>query len=103
MTANLWQRRAEIDEIDQQLLQLLNRRARLAEEIGQLKRAHNLPVIDGNREARVLQRLRQQNQGPLDTRGVATIFRRIIRESRRLQGHPADRDFRSAGSEESRA
>ncbi len=48
MTETLRQRRAEIDEIDQQLLQLLNRRARLAEEIGQLKRAHNMPVADGN-------------------------------------------------------
>ena len=103
MTANLRQWRAEIDVIDQQLLQLLNRRARLSEEIGQLKRAHNLPVVDGNREAQVLQRLRQQNQGPLDTRGVATIFRRIIRESRRLQGSPANRDPGIAGTEEPRA
>jgi chorismate mutase/prephenate dehydratase len=103
MTANLRQRRAEIDEIDQQLLHLLNRRARLAEEIGQLKRTHNLPVVDGNREALVLQRVRHQNQGPLDTRGVATIFRRIIRESRRLQGSPATRDFGVAGAEEPRA
>lgn len=85
MTATLRQRRAEIDEIDEKLLQLLNRRVRLAEEIGQLKRVHNLPVVDGNREAQVLQRLRHQNQGPLDMRGVSTIFRRIIRESRRIQ------------------
>ena len=85
MTATLRQRRNEIDEIDQQLLQLLNRRARLAEEIGQLKKVHNMPVLDGNREAQVLQRVRQQNQGPLDERGVLTIFRRIIRESRRIQ------------------
>ncbi len=85
MTATLRQRRAEIDQIDEKLLELLNRRARVAEEIGQLKRVHKMPVVDGNREAQVLQRLRHQNQGPLDTRGVSTIFRRIIRESRRLQ------------------
>jgi chorismate mutase/prephenate dehydratase len=85
MTATLRQRRAKIDEIDHQLLELLNQRARIAEEIGQLKREHKVPVLDGHREAEILQRLRQRNQGPLDTRGVATIFRRIIRESRRIQ------------------
>ena len=103
MTATLRKRRAEIDEIDVKLLELLNRRARLVEKIGQLKRVHKLPVIDGNREQQILQRLRQQNQGPLDTRGVATIFRRIIRESRRLQESPAARDVGVAGPEEPRA
>ena len=85
MTVSLRQRRAKIDEIDHQLLELLNQRARIVEEIGQLKREHRLPVLDGTREAQVLQRLRQQNQGPLDTRSVAIIFRSIIRESRRIQ------------------
>ena len=81
----LWQSRAEIDEIDQRLLDLLNQRARIAENIGKLKRQHRMPVLDGNREAQVIHRLRSQNQGPLDTRGVAAIFRSIIRESRRIQ------------------
>jgi len=81
----LWQSRAEIDEIDQRLLDLLNRRARIAENIGKLKRQHRMPVHDGNREAQVIHRLRSQNQGPLDARGLAAIFRSIIRESRRIQ------------------
>ena len=81
----LWQNRAEIDEIDQRLLDLLNQRARIAENIGKLKRQHRMPVLDGNREAQVIHRLRSQNQGPLDTRGLAAIFRSIIRESRRIQ------------------
>jgi chorismate mutase-like protein len=85
MTPKLWQRRAEIDEIDQRLLDLLNQRARIVEDIGKLKREHRLPVLDGTRESQVLRRLRSQNQGPLDTRGVAAIFRSIIRESRRIQ------------------
>jgi len=81
----LWQRRAEIDEIDQRLLDLLNQRARVVENIGRLKRQHRMAVLDGTREAQVIRRLRSQNQGPLDTRGVAAIFRSIIRESRRIQ------------------
>jgi chorismate mutase-like protein len=85
MTPRIWQRRAEIDEIDQRLLDLLNQRARIVEDIGKLKREHRMPVLDGTREAEVLRRLRAQNQGPLDTRSVAAIFRSIIRESRRIQ------------------
>ena len=85
MTPRLWQRRAEIDEIDQRLLDLLNQRARIVEDIGKLKREHRMPVLDGTREAQVIQRLRSQNQGPLDMRGVVAIFRSIIRESRRIQ------------------
>jgi chorismate mutase/prephenate dehydratase len=85
----LWQRRAEIDQIDQRLLDLLNQRARLVEDIGRLKREHRMPVLDGNREAQVLRRLRSQNQGPLDTRSVAAIFRSIIRASRRIQENGA--------------
>jgi len=85
MTPRIWQRRAEIDEIDQRLLDLLNQRARIVEDIGKLKREHRMPVLDGTREAEVLRRLREQNRGPLDTRGVAAIFRSIIRESRRIQ------------------
>jgi chorismate mutase-like protein len=85
MTPKIWQRRAEIDEIDQRILELLNQRARLVEDIGKLKREHRMPVLDGTRESQVLRRLREQNQGPLDTRGVAAIFRSIIRESRRIQ------------------
>jgi chorismate mutase/prephenate dehydratase len=85
MTPRIWQRRAEIDEIDQRLLDLLNQRARIVEDIGKLKRERRMPVLDGTREAEVLRRLREQNQGPLDTRSVAAIFRSIIRESRRIQ------------------
>jgi chorismate mutase len=33
----------------------------------------------------VLQRLQAINDGPLDERAVGKVFRRIIRESRRMQ------------------
>ncbi len=85
MMATLRQRRAEIDEIDEKLLELLNERARIVEHIGKLKREHKVPVLDGSREEQVLRRLRVQNPGPLDTRGLAAIFRSIMRESRRIQ------------------
>ena len=77
--------RKEIDEIDAQLLRLLNMRARLALKVGGLKKANQLPFCDPDRERYVLQRLQDLNSGPLDDRAVYKLFRRIIRESKRLE------------------
>jgi chorismate mutase-like protein len=77
--------RTEIDEIDRELLRLLNRRARLAMKVGALKKAAQLPCCDPDREHVVLSSLRQANTGPLDSRAVTKLFRRIIGESRRVE------------------
>ena len=77
--------RKEIDDIDAELLRLLNMRARLALKVGAIKQASHLPYCDPERERSVLQRLQELNDGPLDQRAVGKVFRRIIRESRRVQ------------------
>jgi chorismate mutase len=77
--------RKEIDEVDAELLKLLNVRARLALKVGALKKAANVPFCDPDRERYVLSRLQHLNSGPLDDRAVYKLFRRIIRESRRIQ------------------
>ena len=83
MTIEHW--RTEIDEIDRELLRLLNRRARLAMKVGSLKHNAGLPCCDTEREQDVLTRLQQANGGPLDSRAVGKLFRRIIHESRNLE------------------
>jgi chorismate mutase len=77
--------RNEIDGIDEELLRLLNMRARLALKVGALKKAANLPICDPVREHSVLARLKTLNSGPLDDHAVGKLFRRIIRESRRIE------------------
>lgn len=77
--------RKEIDAIDAELLRLLNMRARLALKVGVLKQSAGLPFCDPQRERTVLQQLSEINDGPLDERAVARVFRRIMRESRRVQ------------------
>ena len=77
--------RREIDDIDDELLRLLNMRARLALKVGALKQAAHLPYCDPERERSVLRRLKETNDGPLDEQAVGRLFRRIIRESRRVQ------------------
>jgi chorismate mutase len=77
--------REEIDRIDGELLRLLNRRALLALEIGEMKTRAGLPLKDEGREREVLSRSSVANVGPLADGSVARIFRRIIRESRRVE------------------
>ena len=81
--------RKEIDEVDGELLRLLNIRARLAIKVGTLKRAAGLPLRDVAREQSVVDRLQEANTGPLDQRAVGTLFRRIMRESRRAEAQAA--------------
>ena len=83
MNIEYW--RTEIDEIDRELLRLLNRRARLAMKVGALKKAAGLSCCDPERERVVLGTLQQANTGPLDRRAITKLFRRVIRESRRVE------------------
>jgi chorismate mutase len=80
----LEQWRSEIDQLDDVLLRLLNRRAEIAGEIAVIKVASGLPALDAAREARVLSRIAAQNTGPLDDQSVRAIFSSIIHETRRL-------------------
>jgi chorismate mutase len=77
--------RAEIDDIDEALIRLLNRRARTAREVGMLKRTAKLPLCDVDRERDVLIKVCHANAGPLHDEAITKLFRRIIRESRRVE------------------
>jgi prephenate dehydratase/chorismate mutase len=75
-------RRAEIDAIDSELLRLLNARANLALRVGETKKSAGLDLCDSGREREVIERVCRANDGPLNERSVARLFRSIIRESR---------------------
>jgi chorismate mutase len=74
-----------IDALDVELLELLNRRTKVVEEIGQVKEAVNLPVYEPKREDDVFRNVIEHNQGPLTSDAVKRIFERIIDEMRSLQ------------------
>jgi chorismate mutase/prephenate dehydratase len=77
--------REQIDAIDAQILDLLNRRARVAQEVGDVKAETNAPVFRPEREAQVLRSVAQKNPGPLDSRDVQSIFREIMSMCRALE------------------
>ena len=77
--------RIEIDEIDEQIIRLLNMRAKLAIKVGDLKMTEGLRIWDSEREQNVIKQALQANRGPLDEQAVTKIFKRIIMESRRIE------------------
>ena len=70
--------RQRIDALDRQLLDLLNQRARIAEEVGDIKRAEGTPFFRPDRVAQVLANIQQTNPGPLKNNHVAAIWREIM-------------------------
>ncbi|MDB5841465.1 MAG: pheA [Herminiimonas sp.] len=77
--------REQIDAIDNQILELLNRRAGVALEVGHIKAEINAPVFRPEREAQVLRNVAERNPGPLPGTDVQTIFREIMSACRGLE------------------
>jgi chorismate mutase/prephenate dehydratase len=72
----LKQHRDAIDAIDVQILELINRRAEHARHIGEIKGGG--VMYRPEREAQVLRRIKQLNQGPLPDESAARLFREIM-------------------------
>ena len=77
--------RERIDAVDREMLALLNRRAALALEVGELKKHEGSAVFRPEREAQVIDGLKALNAGPLQTQSVAPIWREIMSACRALE------------------
>jgi chorismate mutase/prephenate dehydratase len=67
--------REQIDRVDDRILEALNERARLARAVGSLKVGQ---AYRPEREAQVLRRVKERNEGPLGGETVAFLFREIM-------------------------
>ena len=83
MTDKLKIIRDRIDAFDDRILELLNERARLAQEIGSAKRG--AVKYRPEREAQVLRRLSAANKGPLTGAAVARLYTEIMSACRALE------------------
>jgi chorismate mutase/prephenate dehydratase len=83
MNEALKQLRDRIDAIDDRVLELINERAKLAQDIGHLK--NNGPIYRPEREAQVLRRLTDANAGPLPNSAVELLFREVMSACRALE------------------
>lgn len=77
--------RDQIDNIDNELLELLNKRAAVSVEVGKVKAGEHGQIFRPFREKEVLDRLAEINKGPLPEEHVKAIYREILSSSRRLQ------------------
>jgi chorismate mutase len=77
--------RDSIDEVDLRLLELLNQRTAVVEEIGRIKQELRMPIYEPKREDQVFANVLRHNRGPLPHDAVRRIFERIIDEMRTVQ------------------
>ncbi len=90
MTDELNKVREQIDTIDREIQQLINRRAGCAQKVAEIKMkevesARAAGEVDSEvqfyrpeREAQVLRNIMERNEGPLDDRNMAHIFREVM-------------------------
>jgi chorismate mutase len=85
-TENLSALRRQIDELDNNLLELLAHRMRVAEEIGRYKKEHNMPILQAQRYDEILHnRVEQAIEMGMDGEFMKTVLIAIHEESIRHQ------------------
>ena len=77
--------RKKIDELDEQIVALISKRAEAAKAIGELKRRTELPVYEPKREQIVFEHVRKVNPGPLGDAEILHVYERIVDVMRTLQ------------------
>jgi chorismate mutase / prephenate dehydratase len=77
-TLSLADLRQQIDSLDQQLLALLSQRARVAQQVGEVKKKDGSPFFRPDRVAQVIAKIESANPGPLSNAHVGGIWREIM-------------------------
>jgi len=77
--------RKQIDEMDEQIVRLISKRAEAAKAIGELKGKSDLPVYEPARETEVFEHVKRINPGPLTEEQILDVYIRIIDVMRMLQ------------------
>lgn len=77
--------RERIDSVDLRILELINERTRIVQEIGRIKAEARLPIYEPKREDEVFRNVTGHNAGPLAAEAVKRVFERIIDEMRVVQ------------------
>ncbi len=76
--------RLRIDQQDRNILQAIEQRGRIVEEILALKQMAGFPAFDAIRERQLLERLHATYRGPYQWQEVERLFRTLLEMSRTL-------------------
>jgi chorismate mutase/prephenate dehydratase len=82
---SLTEMRRELDVIDGEIVAAINCRAKVAQQIGELKQQAAQGIFDPGRERAVIEQALAKNPGPLGDGAVRAIFRELISGTRALQ------------------
>jgi chorismate mutase len=75
--------RQQIDSLDQRIVELVQQRARVVEEVGDIKREARLPVTVPSREQQVIAKAQDLAKGgPLPAEAVGRIYQKLVEEMR---------------------
>jgi chorismate mutase len=75
--------REQIDSLDQRIVELFQQRARVVEEVGNIKRQAHLPVTVPGRERQVIEKAEELAKGgPLPAEAVGRIYQKLVEEMR---------------------
>ncbi|MBS4217351.1 bifunctional 3-deoxy-7-phosphoheptulonate synthase/chorismate mutase [Bacillus sp. FJAT-49711] len=77
--------RSKIEKTTLQLLELLNERGKIAQEIGKLKEMQGVKRYDPVQERKLFDLIAEHNEGPFETSTVQHIFKQIFKASLELQ------------------
>jgi chorismate mutase len=88
----LVENRAKIDSLDRKIVDSLNERTRMAEEIGRAKTVLGTPVQEPKREENVFRNVTTHNRGPIPDDALRRIYENIMMEMRALQGMQREPD-----------
>ncbi|MED5015857.1 bifunctional 3-deoxy-7-phosphoheptulonate synthase/chorismate mutase [Paenibacillus chibensis] len=77
--------RNQLDEVNLELLGLLSKRARIAQELGAEKEKQGVPKFDPVREKEMLEKLVASNEGPFEHETVRHLFKQIFQATLTLQ------------------
>ena len=77
--------RKKIDELDEQIVALISKRAEAAKAIGELKRTTEIPVYEPKREQEVFNHVKTVNPGPLSDTEMLDVYERLMDVMRSLQ------------------
>jgi 3-deoxy-7-phosphoheptulonate synthase / chorismate mutase len=77
--------RSQVDDITLKMLDLLNQRGNIVQQIGKLKEMQGVKRFDPVRERKLLDTIESHNDGPFETSTIQHIFKQIFKASLELQ------------------
>ena len=77
--------RGQLDDVNEKLVELMNERAQLAQEIGRVKSSQGMNRFDPVRERKMLDMIEEKNKGPFETGTLQHLFKQIFKASLELQ------------------